>query len=232
MAFTYDIAYRNRNFNTQGKLLIDETARYEVVFVEGLPYRRQIEQDGKQLAGKAAREEIERYQRAFEERSRMTIDQKRSYLRRKHHVDIPLPLIPRLFTSSMVGAEQVDGRGTFVIDCKPREDVHPSDEEERRALRKRVRLWIDRNDQIVSHMEATLIEDDAGFDKGTTARIDFSEVEGVWLPVRSDVEFQARDRLEKIRGETEETNSRFKKFHVDVRLLDGGEVAHDCGPAR
>ena len=60
---------------------------------------------------------------------------------------------------------------------------------------------------------------------GTVARIDFERKAGVWLPTQSDVQFEAMAGDQLIRGETIEENTDFRRFHVDVRLLDPSQTA-------
>ncbi len=220
MAYTYEISYRNRNFTPRGKPLVDDSAKYEVIFVEGLPYRRKIEENQKPLRGEDAANEQRRYDQTFTERSHMTIDQKRDYLKRPWNVDVPLPLLASLFTNTIIGEDLIEGRPTIVIESVPRADAQPADEEQRRALHKRVKLWIDREDLVASRIEATLVADDASMKEGTVARIDFFRKDGVWLPAQSDVQFEAVDQGEIVKGETQEVNSDFHRFHVDVRLLE------------
>ncbi len=224
-AYTYAIDYRNRNLTPRGKLLADYSAKYEVIFVQGLPYRRQIEENHKPLAGQAAAEEAARYEQAFAERGRMSLDQKRDYLRRPWNVDFPLPQLVGLFANRVVGEESVGDRPAIVVESLPRADLHPADEEDRRALHKRVKLWIDRGDLVVSRIEATLVADDAAMKAGTVARIDFLRKDGVWLPAESDVRFEALAGSELVQGETRECNSDFRRFHVDVRLLAPTQTA-------
>ncbi len=219
MTFAYEIDYENRNYSPRGKMLIDYKAKYEVIFIEGLPYRRQIEENQKPLTGQQAAEEKRRYDQTFAERSRMTLDQKREYLKRPWNVDVPLPLLTALFSNRIVGGELVDGRPSIVVESTPRSDLVPQDEEQERALHKQVKLWIDREDLIASRIEATLIQDDALMKKGTVARLDFIRRDGMWLPSQSDVRFEATSHDEVVKGETRETNSAFRRFHVDVRLL-------------
>jgi hypothetical protein len=225
MAYTYDVDYRNRNLTPRGKLLTDYAAKYEVIFVEGLPYRRLVEENHRPLSGLAAAQEAQHYDQTFAERSHMSLDQKRDYLRRPWNVDVPLPQIIGLFNSSIVGEDLVEGRPALVIESTPRPDAHPADEEERRALHKRVKLWIDREDLVASRIEATLVADDALMKSGTVARIDFERKAGVWLPIQSDVKFEAMADDQLVRGETLEENTGFRRFHVDVRLLDPNQTA-------
>lgn len=232
MAYTYQIDYRNRNFDERGKLLTDYSAKYDVIFVEGLPYRRQIEENRKPLSPQEAANEDRRYQRAFEERSRMSIDQKRDYLKRPWNVDFPLPQLVDLFSNRIVGQEDVDGRPAIVIESAPRADAQPADEEQRRALHKRVKLWIDRDDLIVTRMEATLVADDGSMRKGTRARIEFERKDGVYLTAASDVQFEAMNGAQIVKGETQEKNQVFHRFHVDVRLLMPTIPAVDGTPAQ
>ena len=225
MAYTYSIDYRNRNYTLRGKLLTDYSAKYEVIFVGDLPYRRQIEENRKPLAGQEAIDEARRYDEAFAERRRMSLEQKRDYLRRPWNVDFPLPQLLTVFTNRIVGEDSVDGRPAIVVESLPRADARSADEEERRALHKKVKLWIDREDLIVSRIEATLVAEDASMMPGTVARIDFMRKDGVWLPTQSDVRFEAEAGSEIVRGETTELNGDFHRFHVDVRLLEPAETA-------
>ena len=173
----------------------------------------------------AAAEESQRYDQTFAERSRMSLDQKRNYLRRPWNVDVPLPQLIGLFNSRIVGDDIVNGRPAIIVESVPRPDAQPTDEEERRALHKQVKLWIDREDLVASRIEATLVADDALMKTGTVARIDFAPKDGVWLPTQSDVQFEAMDGSEMVRGETVEANSDFRRFHVDVRLLEPAQTA-------
>jgi hypothetical protein len=225
MAYTYSVDYRNRNLTSHGKLLTDYAARYEVIFVGGLPYRRLIEENHRPLSAAAAAEEAQHYDQTFAERSHMSLDQKRDYLRRPWNVDVPLPQLIGLFNSTIVGEDIVEGRPAVIIESTPRPDAHPADEEERRALHKKVKLWIDREDLIASRIEATLVADDALMKSGTVARIDFERKAGVWLPTQSDVQFEAMAGNELVHGETLEENTDFRRFHVDVRLLDPAQTA-------
>ncbi len=225
MSYTYQISYRNRNFTPEGKPLADYSAKYDVIFLEGLPYRRQIEENQKPLNRSEAAEEKRRYDQAFTERSHMTIEQKRDYLHRPWNVDVPLPQLASLFTSRVVGEDAVEGRPAILVESVPRSDVFPTDEEDRRAMHKQVKLWIDREDLIVSRIEATLVADDAAMLKGTVARIDFERKDGVWLPSLSDVQFRAVNDSNIVVGETREINEDFHRFHVDVRLLDPAPTA-------
>jgi len=229
MAYTYKINYRNRNFTSSGKLVADYSAKYDVIFVEGLPYRRQIEENQRPLSAEQTAEEQQRYDRTFAERSRMTVDQKRDYLRRPWNVDVPLPQLLSLFVNNVTGVEAVDGRDAIVIQSTPRTDVFPSEEEARRAMHKAVKLWVDREDLIVSRIEVTLIANDASMLKGTIARIDFLRKDGVWLPSRSDVQFRALSDSKTVVGETDESNEDFHRFRVDVRLLDSESSSAPSG---
>lgn len=227
LAFTYQIDYRNKNFSMSGQLLADYSAKYEVVFVAGLPFRKQTEENNRPLTGKALESEQKRYDQAFDERSRMSLDQKRDYLRRERNLDIPMQLLPDLFTCKITGTERVESRPAFVIACDPRQDLRLSDEEQQRAVRKRVTLWVDQQDLVVSRLDAVLVGDDASLRKGSAASIEFSRIDGIWVPKRTDVQFTTKAGMEVVRGNTEEENSQFHRFRVDVRLLDGSEFASD-----
>ncbi len=65
--------------------------------MEGLPYQRKVEEDGKPLTGKAAAKEEARYDKAVEERKHMTLDQKRSFFHRNVNFSLPLNYLASQF---------------------------------------------------------------------------------------------------------------------------------------
>ena len=69
--YTFTEDYHNINYDKKLKMRLDETAKYETVFVEGTPYKRKIEENGQPLSGKAAEEEETQYQATVAERRRI-----------------------------------------------------------------------------------------------------------------------------------------------------------------
>ncbi len=220
--------WRNLNWNEKGKKVIDESARYENVFVEGLPYRRMVAQNGKPLTGKAAAKEEQRYEKAVEERKHMTLDQKRGFFHLTLHSDMPLCCLATLFDNRITGEQLVDGRETLVVESTPKPGAKP-DAAEMTALNWRETTWIDVQDDMPVRTIAVALKDMKLLRKGFTFRLDWERVlpppderngQPAWLEKHFSGQGWSKILLMNRRVDTEETYSDYKKFQVDVRFLD------------
>ncbi len=220
----------NLNFNKRGKTTDDETKKYENVFVEGLPYSRLVEHNGKPLEGKTAEEEQKRYDKAVEERKNMSLDEKRHSLHVSFHFALPLGYLTSLFDNRAVRRETIDGRETLVVESTPRSDARPSDSNAKSALDWKQTTWIDVQDEMPARFIAEKLNDNNRELKGSTIQLDFARLadqpaEGpssghpVWLEKEYKATFRVKMMLMTFNGTTEQTWSDFKKFHVDIRLL-------------
>jgi hypothetical protein len=229
--YTSDEVWHNRNFDKNGKTTVDESAKYEHVFLEGLPYRKKVEENGKPLVGKEAAAEEKRYEEAVKERRAMTTRQKWLSLHKTWHFSLPMCCLTTLFENHVVGHEQVDGRDMLVVDSVPRPDAMPKNDEERTALNWRQRAWIDIGDEIFARIDCESLSDQNHTAKGMTIRLDFDRtvdvpsIEGhparaVWLLKNTTSNFRFKLLWIGATGTTEQTWSNFKKFHVDMRLLE------------
>ncbi len=229
--YTSVMFWHNRNFNKNGKTTVDESARYENVFVEGLPYSRKVEKNSKPLTGKDADEEQKRYDKAVEDRKKMSLEEKRHSLHVTFHFSLPLSYLTTLFDNRALRRETIDGRETLVVESTPRADAKPQNNEAKTALDWKQTTWIDLQDEIPARFIAEKLNDDNHQLKGTTIQLDFlrlidkpAEGDQTEQPIWLEKEFKSKFRMKIIfinaDGITEQSWSDFKKFHVDVRLLE------------
>jgi len=229
--YTSVMFWHNRNFNKNGKTTVDESAKYENVFVEGLPYSRKVEKNGKPLTGKDADEEQKRYDKAVDERKKMSLNEKRHSLHVTFHFSLPIGYLTTLFDNRALRRETIDGRETLVVESTPRADAKPQDKEAKTALDWKQTTWIDLQDEIPVRFIAEKLNDDNHAFKGMTIQLDFlrlvdkpAEGDQTEQPIWLEKEFKSKFRMKIIfinaDGITEQTWSDFKKFHVDVRLLE------------
>jgi hypothetical protein len=221
-AFTYIELWHNQNFS-HGKLKTDESAKFESIFIEDLPYLRKIEENGKPLTAGAAREEEEKYEAAVKARRGMTLEQKQEEMQTRNLTfPIHLSLIPALYDNRIVGTENLNGRPSIHIDCVPRTGITPKNHDEAEALRVHVQIWIDVQDQIISRFDGKLIREVNGMMPGSEASASFVPIDGVWLPLHSVVCGRAKNG-KFLRLKTEISYSDFRRFRVDVHVLDGNQ---------
>jgi hypothetical protein len=229
--YTSEELWHNLNFDKHGKKSVDESARFENMFVEGLRYRRKVESNGKPLKGKEAVEEQKRYDKAVAERREMTIDEKRHLMHTSFHSSLPSFWLDKLFENHATGHELIDGRDALVVESTPRTDVHPTADIEKSALDWKETTWIDVADAMPARYVAELLKDRAHMDKGMTIRMEFQRIvdqpaapdhpeQSVWLPRRSLSTFTAKMLWFNATGTTEQTFTGYKKFRVDMRLLE------------
>ena len=228
-AYTYIELWRNQNFSKHGRLKTDESAKFESVFIDDLPYLRKIEENGKPLTCNAARKEEEKYEAAVKERKGMTLEQKQTEMQVKNFsFPVELNLLPELYSSRVVGTEVLNGRPAIHIDCVPRTGIGAKNEKESDALRVHIQVWIDVEDNTFSRFDARLLASVNGLMPGSEASVSYTPINGVWLPLRTIVRGQAIDAKAPC-FRTEVSYSNFKKFRVDVRVLDRNNEAIPIG---
>jgi hypothetical protein len=229
--YTSDEFYHNENFDKNGKVTSDETAKYENVFVEGLPYRRKVEVNGKPLNEKEAAAEEKRYEKAVSERRAMTMEQKRLSLHINWHSSLPICCLATLFENRIVRHESLVGRDLLVVESVPKAGTKPANTEDESSLNWKETTWIDTVDNLPARIDVELLNDKDHLVKGNTERIDFVRLlepamsagrpeQAVWLQQHSIARFRFKALWIDVTGTTEQTWSNFKKFHVDVRLLN------------
>lgn len=229
--YTSEELWHNVNFNKDSKKTVDESAKYENIFVEGLSYRRKIEQNGKPLEGRAAEEEEKRYDKAVAERRAMSWAEKRHLFQTHTTFELPLDWLATLFDNRIIGREQIDGRDTVVVESTPLPNAHPSSQAEQHVLDMKEKTWIDMADVVPARIEVEMLKDHGHVDKSSTFRLEFQRVidqpgsdgrpeRPAWLIRSSVVHFSGKLLFIKIQGTTEQTWSNYKRFHVDVRFLE------------
>jgi hypothetical protein len=221
------------NFDKNGKVTSDESVKFENVFVEGLPYRRKIEENGKPLSGKEAEAEEIRYEQAVEQRRNLSLEDKRRGLHLTLHSYRTMPscCLLTLFENRVVRHETLDGRDTVVVESVPKADAKPANANEKSALNWKQTSWIDVEDAMPVRYDAEKLNDDGRTAKGETIRYDFVRLidvpankdhpeSAVWLLRHVTSNFRFKMLWVSNTGTTEQTWSNFKKFHVDMRLLE------------
>jgi hypothetical protein len=228
--YTFDEFLHNTNFHKDGKVGLDYSVKYEHIFVEGLPYRRIVESNGKLLTGKAAKAEKKFYEDAVRERQDMSIEEKRKKFYEVRRSAFPMCCLAALFENRVEGHETIDGRDTVIVESVPRADANPANDYERSSLVWKEIAWIDTQDAMVVRAQEESLVDQGHILKGAKYEIvnqrvvDTPASEGqpekaVWVPKSSVSHFSMKMEDPEITGTTEQTYSNFKKFHVDVRLL-------------
>ncbi len=131
--------------------------RHQVFPIDGKPYARLIQKDGKPLAEKDVKLEQE-HERKFRERLAERKRKGESMKKEEEDIEIDEELISR-YKFVLTGRERVNGRPAYVLSFEPRSKDLPVKRRIDRLLNKVAgRLWIDEQDYEVSRADAHLAE--------------------------------------------------------------------------
>lgn len=217
--YTFTEDYHNINYDKKLKTRLDETAKYETVSVEGTPYRKKIEENGKPLSGKAAEEEETRYRATVAERRRINSEPQQT----PSHREVRLPTYyekwPELFIASKNGDTMVDGRQVMKLTLTPRAGIQPASDGERDALQTTIQLWIDKADEHPVRLKREYLRDGIFMLRGGTVELFWQkDANGTYLLTQALTRYRMKDLWEIVSGETDQQFSNYKRFSVDVKV--------------
>ncbi len=223
--FTYlEETDRMRYENGQKKKLNSET--HEIVFVEGLEYRKMTARNGKPLSGREqARVEKEMRETAEERRKhwRPAAPGGRIFTGRKSADLGSLEELLTLYENRVVGEESIGARKAWVIESSPRRDLMAKSQHERDVLSYQKKFWIDQEEYVGLRRVFTVVGEHAFARPGSTITTGYIQLGlDVWhanLVVLDVYEERGKDIHPWLR--TEYKLSRFKKFDVESTMTPG-----------
>ena len=219
------------SFDKQGRPRRNRSETHDVIFVEGVKFRKLIARNGKPLSGREAAQVEKDMRETAAERRHHPIPAGGSIGFGRAHADVgSFAELLTLFENRVVGEEPVNGRKAWVIECTPRGDHVPASPHEQDVLSFRRTLWVDEAENVLARMIVTVGE--AGLDSGdggllaspgSSLTIESAKIDGhVWEPVRIVLEIE-RQAGKAVRpwGRTEYRDSRFQKFDVESTVTVG-----------
>jgi hypothetical protein len=211
------------------------SVQYDVLFVEGIPYRRVVGINGQPLSPKIAAWESERYDHAVATIHALSPEQRQQRLRAPEGM-ASIMTDPKQLTSSydckITGHEKVEKRPATVIHCKPRHDLPQTDT----AVNGSVTLWVD-DQQPFFHRTRMVLDHAVGrYGAGTVVTFTWSLLDGVWHQTSTELAWVgaekpvknvnaptlpgARVDIEQVsQGRVVNTFSNFKKFRIESRIV-------------
>jgi len=215
------------------------SVQYDVIFVEGIPYRRVTGINGLRLPPEIAAWENERYNRMVATIHTLSPEQRQQQLRMPEGI-AAIMTDPKQLTSlygcKITGHEKVDKRPATVIQCKPRRDLPRSDTAVR--MSGPVTLWVD-NQQPFFHRTRIVLDHTVDqYGTGTVVTFTWSLIDGVWHHTSTKLDWVGADKTTKnldiptpgapmnieqgSQGKQIDTFSNFKKFRTESRMLIPG----------
>jgi hypothetical protein len=233
-------------FSSSGKKTRDDTAKFEYAVIDGLPYIHKVEQNGVPLSAKKMALE-QKHQDALSQNGRgldFVFDLRDGNPSDSIYSALPICCLVSLFENRVLRREQINGRDNLVIESVPKPDAQPSSEDERTALDWKETTWIDADDLIPTRYEVELLNDERFLLKGSTERRDFiqfkdssdpsgSSPQTVWLESTKEDHSKLKFLWQRVVEDFEDTSYDYKKFKVDLRLLeDSVQEIPNQGPKR
>ena len=211
--YTYMEHVKNLNWDSSGKETLHSTDTYEIIFLEGAPYKKHVLHDEQALSGKDQKAEDKKIEHLAEDRRRN--GEKDGLLSASVHFELPLDRLASDFTVSALAPEQLEGRPTMVFAATP-VDMNQA---ARNGLAYEMKLWVDQQDRVFRKIEAKVIGEGMRWEKDALISYEFAKVNGeAWLPVRYWFKGNVRYMLRNVPVEHEETYSDYKKFRADVKI--------------
>jgi hypothetical protein len=229
--YNYLQRLETRELDRSGKVRVRKDETWDVIPLEGSPYKRLVSRDGQPLSAAERQFEEHRLQAAAEERHTETPEQHARRLeewqRRQERQRQPLRELPNAFKFTLLAEENLEGRIVYLIEAVPKPDYKPKSSYLAFFPRVKIHAWIDKADleAMRIEIEATDTISFGGFllrlEKGSRIVIEQTRMDNqLWLPRRVSVQAEARLLLLKnLNREMEYDFSGYKKFQVDSHVV-------------
>jgi hypothetical protein len=171
--------------------IVFTTADFEVLFLDGIPYRRLTMKDGKPLSPELEQAESERYDKARNAIRSMTPEQREAYMQKKAGLQIDPSRVLSLSVCAVQGKDKVAGRSATRIACHPRTDIANPTPEQQAILRQDILFWVDDESPFLSRTKVTLLQPDTEYGPGTVIIVDWTKMDNVWHHTRTFIDWRA-----------------------------------------
>ncbi len=209
---------------------------YDVIILDGTPYRRLIARNDKPLSAAEDRKEQEKLTEALALRQSETTEERArrvaEWERKRHEFSAPLQEIPAAFNLKVAGEETVNGEQTWVIDAVPRPGYRPGQGFARFFPKVKGRFWISKRDYAWVKVDAEVLETISyGFilarlQKGSRLQFEQVRIHGdVWVPKRIQAAAAVRLAIfKRMHTGYEITYKDYRRFEVESHVVNFHEL--------
>jgi hypothetical protein len=229
--YTWRARSLEKHLDSHGKVQSEKRETWETLILDGEPYRRTLEKDGRPLTAQEQRSEQKKLDDAARKLSSEPEAERQRRLaeaekRRKHEFEF-LAEIPELFDLKLEGQATVGGRPVWIVSGAPRPGARPKSGDAKVLLKVRGRMWIDQATYqwVKVEAETTAVISWGLFlarlNPGARLSFEQAQVNGeLWFPKRLVMSGNGRVGLIKRLSQEEEIDwSDYKKFSVDSKVL-------------
>jgi hypothetical protein len=232
--YTWQARSLEKHLDSHGKVESTKREAWETLILDGQPYRRTLERDGKPLSPEEQRVEQSRLDREIRKLNSETPAQKQRRLedaeKQRRREFAFLSEIPELYDLRLEGDATVDGRPVWVVSGAPRPGARPKSSDAKMLMKVRGRMWIDKATYQWAKVEAETTDTIswglflARLSAGAKMIFEQTEVNSeIWLPKRLLLTGSGRVGLIKRLARDEQIEwSNYRKFTVDSKIVTDG----------
>ena len=229
--YTWIARSDERHFDSHGEMKSEKKEAWETLILDGEPYRRMLERDGRPLPPGEQRRQQEKLDKLASRLQHETPAQKQrrlaEYEKQRQKDRAFLREIPDAFDVRMEGDAKVDGHDVWVISGAPRAGYRPKDRDAKALLKIRGKLWVDKSSYQWVRLEAETTDTIsfglflARLNPGAKLLFEQMRVnDELWLPKRLYMKGTGRVGIvKKIALDEEITWQNYRKFQVSSKIL-------------
>ena len=197
----------------------DWSIQYDVLFIEGIPYRRLISTDHKPLTPEVAASESKRYDATVASIHEMSPRQRLQMLKNDNTLMIDPTQLTSQYDCKIDGHQKVRKRPATVVQCRLRADAPAPTDATAAPISNNIKLWVDDQQPFFVRTHAVLNHIDKSR-KLTNLTVDWSLIDGVWHQTSTELDWVSTSGTT-TRGTIVDVFSDFKKFRTEAKLLHG-----------
>jgi hypothetical protein len=184
-----------RRLDSEGRLKSKDVKIYDVMLLEGSPYRRLAGRDDRPLPPGDEKKEQEKLARSIAQRRKETAVQRAlrlaEYERRPEWQREAWQELPEAFDFRLTEEDRWDGNSLYVIEATPRRGYQPRSRTAKVLVQLEGKLWVDKQDYHLMKAEVKVVDTISvglflvRLAKGSHAAFEQTRVnDEVWLPQR------------------------------------------------
>lgn len=227
-SYTYKLLDETKDLDRWGQVKDTHKRLVEVVYFAGKPFERLLEKDGKALSAGEQKREEEKMNRAAEEASKLTEEQRESRqgkLDREREKDTEwFHFFPEAYNFTFLPMADLNGRASYVLQATAKEGYRGK--YAGMLSKAKCKLFIDARDYTLARIEGEVLQPIsfglflARLSEGT--RVTFEQVrvnDEVWLPKSATVHASARALIKTFRIDERLVFSDYRKFQSESRMV-------------
>ncbi|HLK68702.1 MAG TPA: hypothetical protein VKU19_34965 [Bryobacteraceae bacterium] len=233
--YTWQASSVEKHLDPHGTVKSTKREAWETVMLDGQPFRRTTERDGKPLSPEEQRDEQKNFDRETRRLESETPQQKERRMQeaeqRRRREFAFLSEIPELFDLHFEGESTIDGRPVWIVSGGPRPGAKAKTSDAKMLLKVRGKMWIDKATCQWVRVEAETTGTIAWglflarLNPGAKMTFEQTEVTSeLWFPKRLLLSGSGRIGLIKRLSQDEEIEwHNYRKFSVDSKIVTGSE---------